>query len=96
VEPAVELEADFLEEGDALEALGFVEGDAGGLLGVDAGDDRVVAEGGGAGDQVDQKCAADALAVVLGVDVDGVLDGSGVCGAFVKGGEGAPADDSTR
>src|SRR4051812_45825220 len=84
VQPAVEFEAYFFEEGYLIEAVGGVDGYAGGLFGVDAGDDRVMAQGAGAVDQVGEEGAADALALVVGVDVDGVFDGARVGGAGVE------------
>ena len=81
MQPAVKFVANFLEEGDLLKAHGGVEGDAGGLLGVDAGDDGVVAQGAGAIDQIGKEQAADAAAVVDGVDVDGIFDGAAIGGA---------------
>ena len=93
VEPAVELVADLGEAGDFAEAVLGVEGEAGGLLGVDAGDDGVQAERAGALDLVGEDRRADALAVAVGVDVDGVLDGEAVAALAAKRVERAVADD---
>ena len=74
VQPASELVADLLEAADVLEAEPFVQRDAGGLIAVDAGDDVSMIKRTGAIDQVLQDQAADALAMIVVMDVDGVFD----------------------
>ena len=93
VEPLVEFEADVGEVADLDESEVAVEGDAGGLVGGDQCDDLAVAEDAGAGDEVCEQCAAEALAVVGVVDVDGVFDGEAVGGARVERAQGCPGED---
>ena len=67
VEPAAELEPDLPEVPDADEPEALVQDDAGGLLGVDAGDDGVVPGRPRPVDQVREDRAPDSLPLVVGV-----------------------------
>jgi len=93
VEPAAEFIADFFEVGGLGEAVLEVEGDAGFLVGVDEGEDGVMAGVTGAGDGVGKEKGAGAATVEFGADVDGVFDGVAIGGAGVEAGERGPADD---
>jgi hypothetical protein len=85
--------ADLGEAADFAEAVLVVEGEAAFLLGVDAGDDGVKAERAGAFDLVEDDGGADALAVMVGVDVDGVFDGEAIAGLVAEGVERAEAEE---
>src|SRR5688572_10412139 len=74
VEPAVELAADFGELGDAGEACRFEQCEDGGGFTAAPADQRVMAGGAGALDQVRQQRAADAAPMAVVVDVDGEFD----------------------
>ena len=93
VEPLAELPAGFAEAADFLEAVGVVEGEAGCLVGGDGGDEGVVTGGGGALQLVLEEEAAEAAALAVGVDVEGIFDGLGEGFAFAEGGEAAPGGD---
>jgi hypothetical protein len=47
----------------------------------------------GAFDLIEDDGGADPLAVMVGVDIDGVLDGEAVAGLVAEGVEGAEAED---
>jgi hypothetical protein len=85
--------ADAFPVSDNPEAAGFVEYEAGGVLGEDAGLDRPDARCLGGGDQLLEQGASDALAVSGGCDVDGMFDDSGVDTAAADRACCYPADD---
>ena len=70
VEPPVEFETDLFELPDLFKAKPRVQGDAGGLAGVNARDDGVMAEFAGAGDQLLQQQRPDAATLMAGMDID--------------------------
>ena len=80
VEPAAELEPHFPEVGDALEAEPLVEPQRGGVVGIDSGDQHVLAERGRAIDQRRHQSGANAAASPIRAYVDTVLDGEAVAG----------------
>src|SRR5262245_7772259 len=85
IQPLVELESDLREAGDFDEAVLGVEAKAGVLQGVDAGDDGVDFALAGALDLVGEQGRTDALALVVGVDVDGVFDGEAIARSAAEG-----------
>src|SRR5262245_6091992 len=92
VEPAPLLEAGFAQTADRGEAVPGVQGDAGGLIRGDPGDDRVVAALSCGFDEARQQDAADAAEAPLRGEVDGALHGPAVAAARVVDREARPAD----
>src|ERR1039457_302911 len=70
IEPATELEADLLQMPDLLKVKLRVQRQTGGLLGINAGDDGVMAEPAGADNQFLQQQRADAEPVLLVMHID--------------------------
>jgi hypothetical protein len=93
VEGAVEFEAGVFEAAGFDETGGAVEAEAWFLVGGDDGNDGAMAEGAGAMHEIVQEHFAQAAALVVGVDVEGVFDGEPPAGARVKGTERAPGED---
>jgi hypothetical protein len=93
VAPAAVVPADALAGADGAEPGGPVQGQAGGVLREDPGLDGPDPGGLGGGDQRIQEPAAGAPVAGGGVDVDGVLDHSGVDAAAGDGRGGYPPGD---
>jgi hypothetical protein len=70
MKPAIELMTDLMEPTDLCEAGSSMKRDTGRLLGVDACNDRVMADRAGSHDQILQQGAADALPLVVVANVD--------------------------
>lgn len=81
VVPAAELSTDLALDADELEAMAFVEGDTGLLRPDDAGENGVEPVEFGRFDQPAEQIGADAGALVVPSDVDGVLHRCPVAGA---------------
>ena len=94
VEPLVEFPADLEEAADFGEVEGAVQGQAGGLVAGDGGDEGAGPGGGGALQLVLEEEAAESAAVAVGVDVNGIFDGFGEGLALAEGGEAAPSGDA--
>ena len=77
IEPALEFAADLAQLGGLGEAGASVQGDGGFVAGLDAGDHHVLAGFGCVIDEGGKQGAADALAVVIGVNIDRVFHGLG-------------------
>jgi hypothetical protein len=88
--------ADALADPDQTEPGGPVQGHAGSVLREDAGLDGPDPGRLGRGDQGVQETAADTLAAGGGVDVDGMLDDTGVDAAAGDGRGGHPPGDLAR
>jgi len=87
VEPAAELQADTREMSDFLEREPGMQRDTGRLISVDAGDNGVMAGSSGSIDQIRQDQRANAAAVALVMDVNGIFHRETVCGTGMIGGE---------
>lgn len=93
VEPVVEFEADVFEVADLGETGLAVEFETLRLVGGDQGDDLAMAEGLGAGEEVGEEGAAEALTKHVVADIDRIFNGEAVGGAGVEGAQGGPGED---
>lgn len=84
MEPSIKLVTDLMEVSHLCEASLSMKCHAGGLLGVDAGNDRMVAYTASTGNQVSQQGATDAFAVMFGVHIQGVFNRSHKSGTRVE------------
>ncbi len=93
IKPATVLMADFFEVGDFDEAEFGVERDAGLLIRINAAEDGVVADLFGQFDEFAEEKRAEALALMLVMQVNRVLDAVAVGLAWMEAAERSPADD---
>ena len=84
VEKAIELETDFTEMTDALEAEALEESEGGGIFGVDTGDHGVFAGLACIGNEGFEQERSHALPAKAGGNVHGALDGIAVAGPRTK------------
>ena len=91
VEPAAELEADFLQVAGLLETEALVHPDRAAVVGVDPRHHHVLAERAAAGDQHVHQRRADAVAAAAVGHVHGVLDGEAIAGPGAEVAEGGEA-----
>ena len=75
VQPAIELVADTSQCPDVFEAQRFLESEAPSVFGARAAEQGAMAKVTGAVYEIGQQCPTDASAMVIGVDIDGTLDG---------------------
>src|SRR4051812_47681308 len=91
VAPAVVVAADAVADADGTEPGLGVQPEAGGVLGEDAGLNGPDTGGLGRADQRPEQRGGDAPALVVGVDVDGVLDNARVDAPVGDGRGGDPS-----
>jgi hypothetical protein len=69
IKPAAELEADLAQPSDRLKMKSGVQRNAGGLVRLNRGDDGMMAQGAGAGDQILQQSRTDATPMLPRMDI---------------------------